>query len=120
MPSSGFEPAMPATERPQTHALDRAATEIEHNNNNNNIKYITKLVEYVHRKEDQLIQTVRTHQHNMRSAVLRAARRLKTESQSGTRQIKDSVTEKTKERWRKKRMRGQLTLNLEGKLVDNE
>ena len=26
MPSAGFEPAIPARERPQTHALDRAAT----------------------------------------------------------------------------------------------
>jgi hypothetical protein len=26
MPSSGFEPATPATKRPQTYALDRAAT----------------------------------------------------------------------------------------------
>ena len=26
MPPAGFEPAIPATERPQTHALDRAAT----------------------------------------------------------------------------------------------
>ena len=28
MPSAGFEPAIPASERPQTHALDRAATGI--------------------------------------------------------------------------------------------
>jgi hypothetical protein len=28
IPSSGFEPATPATERPQTYALDRAATEV--------------------------------------------------------------------------------------------
>jgi hypothetical protein len=28
MPPAGFEPATPATERPQTHALDRAATGI--------------------------------------------------------------------------------------------
>jgi hypothetical protein len=28
MPPSGFEPAIPASERPQTHALDRAATGI--------------------------------------------------------------------------------------------
>ena len=26
MPSAGFEPAIPASERPQTRALDRAAT----------------------------------------------------------------------------------------------
>jgi hypothetical protein len=28
MPSVGFEPAIPATKRPQTYALDRAATGI--------------------------------------------------------------------------------------------
>ena len=28
MPSVGFEPAIPASDRPQTHALDRAATAI--------------------------------------------------------------------------------------------
>jgi hypothetical protein len=28
MPSAGFEPKIPASERPQTHALDRAATAI--------------------------------------------------------------------------------------------
>jgi hypothetical protein len=30
MPSAGFEPATPATKRPQTYPLDRAATEIGH------------------------------------------------------------------------------------------
>jgi hypothetical protein len=28
MPSAGFETATPATKRPQTYALDRAATEV--------------------------------------------------------------------------------------------
>jgi hypothetical protein len=28
MPSEGFEPATPETKRPQTYALDRAATEV--------------------------------------------------------------------------------------------
>jgi hypothetical protein len=28
MPSTGFEPTIPVSERPQTHALDRAATGI--------------------------------------------------------------------------------------------
>jgi hypothetical protein len=28
MPPAGFETAFPASERPQTHALDRTATEI--------------------------------------------------------------------------------------------
>jgi len=42
---------------------------------------ITKLVEYVDRKEDPVIQVVRTHQHNTDSAVLQTARYLKTEVQ---------------------------------------
>jgi hypothetical protein len=42
---------------------------------------ITKLVEYVDRKEDPLIQVVRTHQRNSDSAVLETARCLKTEVQ---------------------------------------
>jgi hypothetical protein len=29
MPAEGFEPIIPTSERPQTHALDRAATGIE-------------------------------------------------------------------------------------------
>ena len=40
---------------------------------------ITKLAEYVDRKEDPLIQVVRTHQHNTDSVVLQRARCLKTE-----------------------------------------
>jgi len=42
---------------------------------------ITKLVEYVDRQEDPLIQVVRTHQHNTNPAVLQTARCLKTEVQ---------------------------------------
>ena len=42
---------------------------------------ITKLAEYVDRKEDPLIQDVRTHQHNTDSVVLQTARCLKTEVQ---------------------------------------
>jgi hypothetical protein len=38
----------------------------------------------------------------------------------GTREIKDSRAEKTKERWRGKRMPGQFSRNLDKKLVDNE
>jgi len=45
---------------------------------------ITKLVEYVDRKEDPLIQVVRTHQHNSDSAVLQTARFLKIEVQKKT------------------------------------
>ena len=39
---------------------------------------ITKLVEYVDRKEDPLTQTVSMHQHNINSAILKTARCLKT------------------------------------------
>jgi len=70
---------------------------------------ITKLVEYVDRKEDSLIQVVRTHQHNSNSAVLQTARCLKTEVQKERRKMKDSITEKTKEKWHGKRMHGQLS-----------
>jgi len=35
---------------------------------------ITKLVEYVDNKEDTLIQTVGTHQHNINSVMLQTAR----------------------------------------------
>jgi hypothetical protein len=38
MPPVGFEFAIPASERPQTHALDRAATEIGRKNHINSIK----------------------------------------------------------------------------------
>ena len=52
---------------------------------------ITKLVEYVDRKEDPLIQVVRTQQHNNDSAVLQTARHLKTKVQRETRKIKDET-----------------------------
>jgi len=69
---------------------------------------ITKLVEYVDRKGDPLIQVVRTHQHNTDSAVLQTARCLEAEVQRETRKIKNSITEKKKERWHGKRMHGHL------------
>jgi len=81
---------------------------------------ITKLVEYVDKKEDPLIQVLRTHQHNTNSAVLETARCLKREVQRETRKMKDSIAEKTKERWHGKRMHGQLPRNLDEKLVDTE
>ena len=52
---------------------------------------ITKLVEYVDRKEDPLIKVVRTQQHNNDSAVLQTARHLKTKVQRETRKIKDET-----------------------------
>ena len=81
---------------------------------------ITKLVEYVHRKEDPPIQVVRTNQHDTDSAVLQTARCLKTKVQKETRKMKISIAEKTKERWHGKRMNGQLPRNLDEKLVDIE
>ena len=51
---------------------------------------ITKLMEYADRKEDPLIQEVRTHQHNTNSAVLQTARCLKAEVQRETK-IKESI-----------------------------
>jgi hypothetical protein len=57
-----------------------------------------KLLEYVERKEDQLIQVVRTHQYNTNSAVLQTAGRLKTDVQRETRKMKDNIAEKIKER----------------------
>ena len=80
---------------------------------------ITKLVEYVNRKEDPLIQVVRTHQHNTDSVMLQT-RCLKTEVQKETRKMKDGIAEKTKERWHGKRMHGQLPRNLDEKVVDTE
>jgi hypothetical protein len=65
---------------------------------------IKKLVGYAD-KEDPLIQTVRTHEHIINSAVLQTARLLKRELQRGTRQ-KESIAEKTKERWRGRRLNG--------------
>ena len=77
-------------------------------------------MEYVDRKEDPLIQVVRTHQHNTDSAVLQTARCLKTEVRKEIRKIKDTIVEKAKERWHGKRMHGQLPRNLDEKLVDIE
>jgi hypothetical protein len=59
---------------------------------------ITKLMEYVDSTEYPLTQTVRTHQNNTNSAMVWTARSLKRELQKGTRQIKDSIAEKTGEK----------------------
>ena len=56
---------------------------------------ITKFLEYIYRKENPLIQVVRTHQNNTDSAVLQTARCLKAEVQKETRKM-DSIAEKTK------------------------
>jgi hypothetical protein len=52
--------------------------------------------------------------------MLQTARRLKRELQRGTRHIKETIAEKTKGRWRGKRLYGQLPRNSDGKLDDNE
>jgi hypothetical protein len=70
--------------------------------------------------EDPLIQIVRTQQNNTNSPMVWTARSLKGELQEGTRQTKDSIAEKTNEKWRGKRMHGQFPRNLEEKLVNNE
>jgi ubiquinone biosynthesis protein UbiJ len=77
-------------------------------------------MEYVDTTEDSLIQIVRTHENINNSAMVRTARSLKRELQKGTRQIRDSIAEKTKERWWEKRMHGQFPCNLDEKPVDNE
>jgi len=79
---------------------------------------ITKLVEYVNRKEDTLIHVVTTHQHNTDSVESQRARCLKTEIQKETTKIKDSKSEKTKGRWQGKTMHGQFPRNLDERLVD--
>jgi hypothetical protein len=81
---------------------------------------ITKLVVYVDSTEDPLIQIVRTHHNNAKSAMMQTARNLRTDLQKGTRQIKDSIAEKAKGRWRGKRMHGQFPRSLDEKLVDSE
>ena len=58
---------------------------------------ITKLLEYVDKKEDPLIQVVRTHQHNTDSAVLQTTRYLKTEVHRERRKMKESIAGETKE-----------------------
>jgi hypothetical protein len=81
---------------------------------------ITKLVEYVGRKEDPLIHNVRTHQDDADSAVLETSKCLKVEVQRETRKIKDRKAEKTKEKWHGKSTHGQLSRNLDEKTVDIE
>ena len=77
-------------------------------------------MEYVDRTEYPLIQVARTHQHNTDSAGLHTARCLKTEVLRETRKMKDTIEEKTKGRWHRERMHGQLPRNLDEKLVEIE
>ena len=52
--------------------------------------------------------------------MLQTGRSLRTEVQRETRNMKDSIAEKTKEGWHGKRMHRQLPRNLDEKLVDIE
>jgi hypothetical protein len=60
---------------------------------------IMKLVEYVDRKEDPLIQIARTHKHNINSARLQTASCLKTAVQRGTRQTKESTAKRKQKKY---------------------
>jgi len=55
--------------------------------------------------------------NNIDSTVLQTARCLKTEVQREAGKMKESIVEKTKERWHGKRMHGQLSRNLDEKLA---
>jgi hypothetical protein len=59
MPPAGFEPAIPASEWPQTHALDRADTVIGNNNNNNNNNNLRPAV-HILMKKAVLVNVCRT------------------------------------------------------------
>jgi len=59
---------------------------------------ILKLVGYVEKQENPLMQIVRTHQHDTNSTVSEKARCLKTDEKKETRKMKDSIAEKTRER----------------------
>jgi hypothetical protein len=84
------------------------------------IAEIIKLQEYIDSKKNPLIQIVRLYQYTTNSAMLHTARSLRRELQRGTRQMKDSTTQNTKEGWRGKRMHVQFLYKLDKKLVDNE
>jgi hypothetical protein len=56
-----------------------------------------KVMEYVDKKEDRLIQIVRTHQINTNLAALQTAISLKRELRRESRLIKSIIAEKIKE-----------------------
>jgi hypothetical protein len=64
------------------------------------------LVEYVESKEDQLIQIVRTDQHNTNPALLQTAKIFKKSFQSETKQIENIITQNIKGKREEKRMHG--------------
>jgi hypothetical protein len=72
------------------------------------------------RKAHSLIEIVRTHQHKINSTILQNATQIKEKLLKATRQIKDIITEKRRERWQGKWTQGQFARKLDEKLVDNE
>jgi hypothetical protein len=60
------------------------------------------LVEYVESTEDSLIQIVRTHQHNINSALLQTDNKFKKSFQSETKQMKNIITQNIKRKWDEK------------------
>jgi hypothetical protein len=44
MPLAGFEPAIPASEQPKTHTLDRVATGVGHEDTNTNLIFFLFVV----------------------------------------------------------------------------
>jgi hypothetical protein len=74
----------------------------------------------IDRKEDPLIQIVRTHHYNTNLAMLQTARYIKTQVKRKTRKMKKSIREKIKEKWHGKRMHGQWPRSLDEKLMDIE
>jgi hypothetical protein len=78
---------------------------------------VTKLIKYVtSSKEYPLIQIVRIDKHIANSAMLRRVGSIARELHKGTRQVKDIVAEKKKERRQGKRIHGQFPRNLGSEL----
>jgi hypothetical protein len=78
---------------------------------------VTKLMKYVtSSKEDPLIQIVRIDKHIANSLMLRRVGTVTRELCRRTRQLKDIIAEKTKERRQGMRIHGQFPRNLESEL----
>jgi hypothetical protein len=84
------------------------------------ITEVIKLKEYVEHTDDPLMQTVRTHQHNIRSTLFHTATNLQKSFQSDAKQIKSTTAGNLKERWEAKRLHGQFPKSLDEELIDKE
>jgi len=62
MSPAGFEPAIPTSERPQTHALDRAATEIK----GISVRWVEQLSDWGNELVCSPLPTVNPHIHKIR------------------------------------------------------